>query len=78
MEDDNKMTMKAETSKKGAAINPILSLSPAEVEITTENVPRSFFPSCKSCTSLCTTYCQSVSSWGEWVLQNGPPASERE
>lgn len=48
------MSMKAEASKKGSAINPVLSLLKLEVEIATENSLRAFSPSCKSHTSLCT------------------------
>lgn len=62
------MPVKAERSKKGAAINPVLPPLPLEVDIAAENMLRAFSPSCRSCTSLCTTRWRSVASWGKWVL----------
>jgi len=56
--------VKAERSKKGAAINLVLPLSLLEVEIAAENMRRAFSPSCKRHASLCMTHCRSVTSWG--------------
>lgn len=78
MEDNNKMPVKAERSKKGAAINPLIPLLPLEVEIAAENMLRAFSPTCKSQASLCMTRCHSVIRGGNGCSENQPPASERE
>lgn len=62
------MPVKAERSRKGAAINPFLPSLPLGVEIAVENMLRAFPPSCRSRTSLCRTHCRSVTSRGKWVL----------